>query len=45
MRIDFDQNPFCCVNVNLKKTGFVERRIKECEKALWQYRIRIDDIK
>jgi len=34
VRIDFDQNAFCCVNVDLEKTSFVKRRIKECKKTL-----------
>ena len=33
-RADFDQDTLCCVNVNLKFAGLVERRVEEGEQTL-----------
>lgn len=33
-RADFDQDTLCCMNVDLKLAGLVERRVEEGEEAL-----------
>jgi hypothetical protein len=34
-RVDFDENAFCCLDVNLQSASFVQRRVEERQEALW----------